>query len=80
MAIQLVPRFPVMNPHSAPDRARRELPLPPGSEPRLEEDYRRTLMRGWTTFRPDDCPRHVWIRPERGPWVCDNCPDWRWTL
>lgn len=81
MAIQMVPRFPHLDPHTVPDQAWRELPLTRLQATRVEETYRATHQRGWKHDFGSRCEgQHLWMRAERGPWVCEHCPEERWTL
>lgn len=73
-------RFPHLDPHLVPAAAWRELPIEGFELGLLEENYRGMMIRKFKAYSPSSCPRHVWMRTERGPWVCEHCPEWRWTL
>ena len=71
---------PLLDPEVWPESAWRDAPLELDQIDRLFEPYIRSLSRRWLSFRPSDCPRHIWARQLPGIWTCDNCPEWRRTL
>lgn len=80
----IIPRFPRLDPHTVPDGTWREVPISSLQEMRLEESYNVTLRRRRPQYVWDrmvkPCPGHLWLRMEGGPWVCERCPEERWTL
>jgi hypothetical protein len=70
-----------LDPDDIPNHMWHEVPLSEQQALRLERGYRVAMVEQ-RKYHVGSCPdgKHLWMRPERGPWTCEHCPEWRWNL